>query len=94
MMFLIGERLPSKLHGYLSHLLLEVQPQTFVGVVSARVREQILAEITRQIGPFGAMTVVISGKNEQGFVVRVFGQTTFTPLDLDGIQVMARRNAG
>jgi CRISPR-associated endoribonuclease Cas2 subtype I-E len=94
MLLMIGERLPNKLHGYLSQMLLEVQPQTFVGVVSARVREQLIAEVKRQLGPFGAMTIISSSKNEQGFVVRVFGQTTFTPLDLDGIQVMARRNAG
>ena len=91
MVFMIGERLPSKLHGYLSHTLLEVQPQTCVGVVSARVREQLIDTVRRQIGPFGAMTIIVSSKNEQGYQITVFGQTTFAPVDFDGIQLMARR---
>lgn len=92
MIVLIGERLPAKLSGYMSQMLMEVAPQTYVGVVSARVRMQLCGEIRRQLGPFGAMTVIYTSKTPQGYTIEAYGDTSYTPVEYDGIHLMAMRN--
>lgn len=90
MLILIGERLESGLAGWLSHFLLEVAPQTFVGVVSARVRNEILQVVPRKLAG-GALTVVYTARNEQGYIIKTYGETTYQVEDFDGLTLMARR---
>ncbi len=92
MLILIGERLESGLSGWLSHFLLEVYPQTFVGVVSVRVRGEILQSIPRKLSG-GAVTAVYTAQNEQGYVIKTYGETTFHVVDFDGMAFMARRTS-
>ena len=91
MLMIIGERLPPKLHGYLSQILLEIAPQTFVGVVSTRVRMQLCADMRRQLGPLGAATVVYTCNTTQGYTITVYGQTSYVPVECDGLQLMSAR---
>ena len=89
MLMIIGERLPTKLSGH----LIEVAPLTFVGVVSARVRMQLCAQLQRQLGPFGAATVIYTSNTMQGYTIQVYGQTSHVPVEYDGLQLMAMRTS-
>ncbi len=92
MLIIIGERLESGVSGWLSNFLLEVSPQTFVGVVSTRVRTEILQAIPRKLAG-GAITVVYTARTEQGYVVKTYGETTYQVVDFDGLALMARRSS-
>ena len=91
MMCIIGENLPSKLAGWLSHWLIEVQPQVYVGVVSARVRDQLLQQVRSQLAKGGGATAVYPTRNEQGMMIKTYGVTTQHVVDLDGVLLMAKR---
>ena len=95
MLLVIGEGLPPQVNGYIRTLLVEVAPHTFVGVVTMRVRTQLVAYIRKHMGAFGACTVVYTTTTPQGYHSHTYGNTRLQCVDLDGLQVMAqRRNNG
>ncbi|MCE2854051.1 MAG: type I-E CRISPR-associated endoribonuclease Cas2e [Roseiflexaceae bacterium] len=94
MVIFLGERLSASLSGYLSQHLLEVATHTYVGAISARVRMQLCGEITRQLGVFGAMTVIYTSNTPQGYTIVTYGETKYLPVEYDGIQLMAVRSGG
>jgi CRISPR-associated endoribonuclease Cas2 subtype I-E len=72
--------------------LSEVQPQLFVGVVSARVRETIVRYLRKEIGLHGGgATLVYAATTAQGFQLICIGDTPFQPIDMDGMVQMVRR---
>jgi CRISPR-associated protein Cas2 len=88
---IIGENLPAKLAGWISHWLIEVQPQVYIGVVSARVRDQLLQQVRNQLATGGGATAVYSARTEQGLMIKTYGATTQRVVDLDGVLLMAKR---
>ena len=91
MLIIIGEGLPPKVSGYIKTMLLEVAPHTFVGVVSARVRTQLVAHVRAHMGAYAGCTVIYTSNTPQGYCLQTYGHTTWQCLDLDGIHLMARR---
>lgn len=81
-------RCPPKLRGDLSKWLLEINTGVYVGQVSARVRDALWKRICDNIGD-GQATLVFSTNNEQHMDFYVHN-TSWRPIDLDGLKLMKR----
>lgn len=79
---------PIGLRGDLTKWLLEISPGVFVGQVSARVRDHLWDRIKDSIKD-GRVTMVFSINNEQRLDFRVHN-STWEPIDFDGIKLMLR----
>ena len=79
---------PPKARGDLSKWLCEINTGVFVGNVSSRVREEVWQRICENIKS-GQATMVFSAPGEQKMDFRVHN-TTWEPVDLDGIKLMRR----
>ena len=79
---------PPKVRGDLSKCLCEINTGVFVGNVSSRVREEVWQRICENIKS-GQATMVFSAPGEQKMDFRVHN-TTWEPVDLDGIKLMRR----
>ncbi|ATM24791.1 CRISPR-associated protein (plasmid) [Streptomyces alboflavus] len=84
---------PDHLRGALTRWLLEVTPQLYVGTVSARVRDQLWSSITACTGD-GTSVLAYPTDNEQGFALRTAGPQRRTPIDFDGLTLVAFRHDG
>ncbi len=81
---------PPKLRGDLSKWLLEINTGVYVGQVNARVREALWKRICENIRD-GQATMVFSMNNEQHMDFYVHN-TSWVPVDLDGIKLMKHPN--
>ena len=79
---------PPRLRGDLTRWLAELNTGVYVGNVSARVRDELWQRICDHVHE-GRATMVFSAQNEQGMDFRVHN-TTWVPVDFDGIQLMLR----
>ena len=79
---------PVGLRGELTRWLLEVAPGTFVGNVSARVRDALWDLCVAESGN-GSVLLVHAARNEQRLSFRTHG-THWTPVDRDGFTVILR----
>lgn len=96
MVVLIVERAKPSLRGELSRWLIEPRAGVFVGNVSAMVRDKLWEKVTKTT-PDGGAIMIHNAMTEQGFTARIFGDTTRTLVDLEGIllvQVPQRRESG
>lgn len=87
MVVLILERVPAGLRGYLNCWMIEPHAGTFVGRMSARVRDELWDYVCRRLEG-GSAVMVYSARNEQGFAVRVLGQPRRVPVDMEGITLI------
>lgn len=79
---------PPKLRGDLSKWLCEINTGVYVGNLSSRVRDAIWNRVCENLKN-GRATMVFSTNNEQRMDFRVHN-TSWVPVDLDGIQLMRR----
>lgn len=79
---------PPKVRGDLSKWLCEINTGVYVGNISARVRDELWERVCENIGS-GRATMVFSASGEQKMDFRVHN-TTWEPVDLDGIKLMRR----
>lgn len=79
---------PIGLRGDLTKWLLEINSGVFVGRVSARVRDQIWERIKKATKD-GRVTMVFNTNNEQRLDFRIHN-STWEPIDFDGIKLMLR----
>lgn len=79
---------PIGLRGDLTKWLVEISPGVFVGKVSARVRDQLWERI-QDTTKDGRVTMVFNTNNEQKLDFRVHN-STWEPIDFDGIKLMLR----
>ena len=108
MIVLIVERAPASLRGEVTRWLLETQPGVFVGHVSAMVRDKLWDKVCEDVAPrrarraassrasasaggSGAM-LLYSADNEQGFVIRYYGETTRSVVDFEGLTLIKVRD--
>ena len=82
---------PPRLRGDLTKWLIELNTGVYVGNVSARVRDELWQRICEHVRD-GRATMVFTTNNEQGMDFRVHN-TTWLPVDYDGIRLMLRPNA-
>lgn len=79
---------PPSLRGDLSKWLCEINTGVYVGNLSSRVRDALWNRVCENLKN-GRATMVYSANNEQGMDFRVHN-TTWQPVDLDGIKLMRR----
>lgn len=92
MVVIVVEKCPQSLRGDLTKWLQEISPGVYVGRVSARVRDSLWDRV-RECIKGGRATMVFSAQNEQHFDFRVHN-TTWEPVDYDGLKLMMRPSAG
>ncbi len=87
MMVMILERVPAALRGELTRWLIEPHTGTFVGHVSALVREKLWWKCV-QGQDVGGVIQIWSTNTEQRFAMRKAGDTDRRIVDFDGIQLI------
>jgi CRISPR-associated protein Cas2 len=80
---------PDGLRGHLTRWMIEVSAGVFVGNPSARVRNRVWTVLAERIG-HGQAIMVEPADNEQGWAVRTAGRDRWTPVDYDGLMLIAR----
>ena len=87
MVVFLMEKVPVSLRGEITRWMLELKPGVFVGNISAMVREKLWDQICQKLKG-GAVTLLHSAANEQGYKIRTFGDTTRKVKDFDGLQLI------
>ncbi|MFF2557959.1 type I-E CRISPR-associated endoribonuclease Cas2e [Nocardia sp. NPDC058058] len=78
---------PDPLRGALSRWTTEVVPGIFVGSISARVRDELWAQVTTVVGD-GHAVLVHPAPTEQGYALRTAGTRRRIPTDFDGLTLI------
>lgn len=86
------EKVSRSLRGELTRWLVELDTGVFVGRVSARVRELLWEKVVEKAGE-GRCAMAWNAANEQGFRLRLHGHEDRSVLVLDGVELVAVRNA-
>lgn len=87
MVVFLMEKVSPGLRGEITRWMLELRPGVFIGNVSALVREKLWETICQKLKG-GAVTLLHSAANEQGYKIRTFGDTTRKVKDFDGLQLI------
>jgi len=87
MVVMILENVPTGLRGELTRWMLEPRAGTFVGTLSARVRDLLWHKVCSG-SETGGCTLIYSSNTEQGFRIRVWGHTRRTIADFDGLALV------
>jgi CRISPR-associated protein Cas2 len=87
MVVMILESVPVSLRGELTRWLIEPHPGTFVGHVSAMVRDKLWEKCCDKARGGGVLQIW-STNNEQRFEMRSFGYTRREIVEYDGIQLI------
>jgi CRISPR-associated protein Cas2 len=86
MVIFILERVPASTRGELSRWLIHPKAGVFVGNVSARVRDLLWQRLQKSMTK-GAALLIYSSNTEQGFTIRVLGNTKKTIEDYEGLML-------
>ena len=92
MTVLVVECATPGLRGALTRWMLEVQAGVFVGTLSARVRERLWDKVCAS-KKAGGCILVTRAPNEQGFTISTHGDPSRSIIDMEGLQLVARRVA-
>lgn len=87
MIVLIVERVPPGLRGELTRWLLEPRANVFVGKVSAMVRDKLWERVCGSLKGGGAV-LIHATDTEQGFALRMYGDTSRESVDFDGLTLI------
>ena len=91
-MVLILEAVSPGLRGELTRWLQRIGETTFIGSISAEVREAIWELAVRRCAG-GRITLAWSTSGEPGYSIRLHNHPTTTVIDLDGLPLLARQDA-
>jgi CRISPR-associated protein Cas2 len=69
--------------------MIEPRAGVFIGVMSALVREKLWEKV-RSKSKGGAALMIHSARNEQGFKVQTWGDSSREPVDLEGLTLIRR----
>lgn len=87
------ELVPPRLRGGLTRWLIEVTPGVYVGTVNALVRDLLWDAVTEEAADTGRAVLAYRTNNEQGFTIRMHGDTKRSLVELDGLQLVANKHA-
>jgi CRISPR-associated protein Cas2 len=79
----------ARVRGTLSQYLLEVEPCTYIGDVSSRVRESLWKSITSELEEGGSAWMVFPSSGGQKMSVLSYN-TTWSVVELDGVFLIER----
>lgn len=86
------ELVPPRLRGGLTRWLSEVAPGVYVGRINTMVREHLWEAIVAEAGEVGRAVMVHPMNSEQGYHVRMHGDTKRQVVEVDGLQLIAHRH--
>lgn len=94
LVILVTERLSPGLRGVISKWLIELNPGTYLGTLSARIRENLWNEIGTWVTnhDLGYALLIHPDANEQGFTMRSWGQTRYRVTNHYGLQAITRQH--
>ncbi|KPI15679.1 CRISPR-associated protein Cas2 [Actinobacteria bacterium OK074] len=85
---------PEGLRGHLTRWMVETAPGVFVGTPNSRIRDQLWKTLAERIHD-GQAVMIEPANTEQNWTVRTAGHDRWTPVDCDGVTLIARpRKAG
>lgn len=87
MVVIVLESVSPSVRGELTRWMLEPRAGTFVGTVSALVRENLWAMLIRKL-KLGSAIMIHNAQNEQGFTLRSLGTRYREPEDFDGLTLI------
>lgn len=87
MVVILMEKVPTSLRGEVTRWMIEPRPGVFVGNISAMVRDRLWEMICQKLKG-GAVTMFQNANNEQGYLMRSFGETSRTIRNFDGLQLI------
>jgi CRISPR-associated protein Cas2 len=87
------ELAPPRLRGWLTRWLIEVTPGVYVGDVNATVRDLLWEAVIDYSTETGRAVQAYSTNNEQGYAIRMHGDSKRKVIELDGLQLVANRHA-
>ena len=88
MMVIVVENAPPRLRGRLAVWLLEIRAGVYVGRYSRRVRERIWKQVEELIGD-GDAVMAWDAPTDQGYDFATVGHNRRTPVDFDGLKLVA-----
>ncbi|MGL5864772.1 MAG: type I-E CRISPR-associated endoribonuclease Cas2e [Dermatophilaceae bacterium] len=80
---------PPGLRGHVTRWMVEVQAGVFVGTPGRRIRDRLWLLLADRIGN-GQAVMIEPAKTEQGWAVRTAGRERWSPVDFDGLTLIAR----
>jgi CRISPR-associated protein Cas2 len=80
---------PPGLRGHLTRWMVEVQAGVFVGTPGRRIRDRLWGVLADRIGQ-GHAVMIEPAETEQRWAVRTAGRERWSPVDFDGLILMAR----
>jgi CRISPR-associated protein Cas2 len=86
------EKVPQSSRGELTRWLLEVSTGVFIGTVSALVRDLLWKKVCEQ-SKGGRCILAHRTNNEQGFSIQMHGDSKRSVLDVEGLTLIANKNA-
>lgn len=92
MVVVILEKVPKSLRGELTRWMLEVSTGVFAGSMSATVRD-LLWEKCVEKSRAGRCCQLYRTNNEQGFAIRMHGDSNRQVTDFDGLMLITVKNA-
>lgn len=92
MVVMILEKVPKSLRGELTRWMLEVSTGIFAGSLSGMVRD-LLWEKCIQKSRAGRCCLLYRTNSEQGFVIRMHGDSKRSVTDFDGLNLITLKNA-
>lgn len=89
MVVIIMESVPIGVRGELSRWLIEPHAGVFIGHLNAMVRDRLWEKCCDECRD-GGVIQMWSTNTEQGFAIRLHGNTRRSVIDIDGIQLICR----
>jgi CRISPR-associated protein Cas2 len=80
---------PEGLRGHLTRWMVEAAAGVFVGNPNPRIRDRIWATLSDRIGD-GQAVMIEPASNEQRWSTRTAGRDRWSPVDFDGLMLIAR----
>jgi len=84
---MVLENVSVSVRGELTRWMLEPRAGTFVGSMSALVREQLWAKVIGKL-KLGSAIMIYTAQTEQGFAIRSLGTRYREPEDYDGLTLI------
>lgn len=85
---------PPGLRGHLTRWFVEAAPGVYVGTPNVRIRDRLWSLLAQRINE-GQAVMIEPAQTEQGWAARTAGRDRWTPVDFDGLTLVARpRQAG
>lgn len=92
MTVIVLEKVPQSSRGELTRWMLEVSSGVFIGTLSALVRDLLWEKVCQQ-SKGGRCILAHRTNNEQGFAIRMFGDNKRSVQDVEGLVLIANKNA-